>query len=77
MVLIDRPAGDPSTVVEQMVAELRAMSKGRLLFHSPELVRKRLRSLGPKLWADVVPDAIREHSGLSATVSGCSLSPAA
>jgi hypothetical protein len=61
MVLIDRLAGDPATVVGQMVAELRAMSKGQSPFGDPALVRKRLRSLGTTLWADVVPDAVREQ----------------
>ncbi len=61
MVLIDRLAGDPAAVVGQMIAELRAMSKGQSPFATPALVRKRLRSLGTTLWADVVPDAIREQ----------------
>jgi CHAT domain len=61
MVLIDRLAGDPRTVVAQMVAELRAMSRGQSPFVNPALVRNRLRSLGATLWADVVPKVIREQ----------------
>ncbi len=61
MTLIARLAGDPATVVGQMVAELRAMSKGQSAFGDPALVRKRLRSLGTTLWADVVPGVIREQ----------------
>lgn len=61
MVLIDRLAGDPGTVVEQIVAELRAMSKGQSQFSTSALVRKRLRSLGARLWTDVVPATIREQ----------------
>jgi hypothetical protein len=61
MVLIDRLAGNPATVVEQIVAELRAMSKGQSQFSTSALVRKRLRSLGARLWADVVPATIREQ----------------
>ena len=60
-VIIDRLAGDPATVVGQMVAELRKMSKGTGYYATPELVRRRLRSLGSQLWGDVVPKAIREQ----------------
>ena len=61
MVLIDRLAGDPATVVGRMIDELRAISKAQSQFGSPALVRNRLKNLGAKLWADVVPDAIREQ----------------
>jgi len=60
-VLVDRLAGDPATVIGQMVAELRTMSKGTSQYATPALARRRLRSLGSKLWADVVPTAIREQ----------------
>ena len=61
VVLVDRLAGDPATVIGQMVAELRTMSKGTSQYATPALARRRLRSLGSKLWADVVPIAIREQ----------------
>ncbi len=61
MVLIDRLAGDPAKVVGQLVGELRAMSQSPARFGSSSLARKRLRSLGAKLWADVVPVTIREQ----------------
>jgi hypothetical protein len=61
MVLIDRLAGDPAKVVGQLVGELRAMSQSPTQFGSSSLARKRLRSLGAKLWADVVPITIREQ----------------
>jgi CHAT domain/Glycosyltransferase family 87 len=61
VVLVDRLAGDPATVIGQMVAELRTMSKGTSQYATPALARRRLRSLGSKLWADVVPVAIREQ----------------
>ncbi len=61
VVLVDRLAGDPATVIGQMVAELRTMSKGTSQYATPALARRRLRSLGSKLWADVVPITIREQ----------------
>jgi hypothetical protein len=61
MVLVDRLAGDPAAVVGQMVAELRALSKGTSPYASQALARRRLRSLGSQLWADVVPETIREQ----------------
>ena len=60
-VLVDRLAGDPATVIGQMVAELRTMSKGTSRYATPALARRRLRSLGSRLWADVVPIVIREQ----------------
>jgi CHAT domain len=61
MVLIDRLARDPAAVVEQIVAELRTMAQGRSQYSTSALARKRLRSLGVRLWADVVPVTIREQ----------------
>jgi hypothetical protein len=61
MVLTDRLAGDPARVVAQLLAELRAMSSGQTKFGNSSLARKRLRSLGAKLWADVVPITVREQ----------------
>ena len=46
VVLVDRLAGDPATVIGQMVAELRTMSKGTSRYATPALARRRLRSLG-------------------------------
>jgi hypothetical protein len=60
-VIIDRLARDPGEVVGQMIAELRAMSKSTAAYATPELARRRLRSLGAQLWGDVVPKAIREQ----------------
>ena len=60
-VIIDRLAKDPGEVIGQMIAELRAMSKSTAQYATPALARRRLRSLGSKLWADVVPDSIREQ----------------
>jgi DNA-binding NarL/FixJ family response regulator len=60
-VIIDRLARDPSEVIGQMIAELRAMSKSTAQYAAPELARRRLRSLGSQLWGDVVPRSIREQ----------------
>jgi serine/threonine protein kinase len=61
VVIIDRLAADPAAVVGQMVAELRGMSKGTSQYATPALARRRLRSLGSQLWADMVPATIREQ----------------
>ena len=61
VVIIDRLAGDPATVVGQMAAELSRLSKSTSQYATPTLVRRRLRSLGSQLWADVVPETIREQ----------------
>jgi hypothetical protein len=61
VVLVDRLAGDPATVLGQMLAELRALSKGKTPYATPALARRRLQSLGSQLWADVVPETIREQ----------------
>ena len=76
VVLVDRLAGDPATVIGQMVAELRTMSKGTSQYATPALARRRLRSLGSKLWADVVPIRSASNSGHSGRGSSCSRSPA-
>jgi hypothetical protein len=60
-VSIDRLAGDPATVVGQMVAELRKISNGTSQYATSALARRRLRSLGSQLWGDVVPKAVREQ----------------
>jgi CHAT domain len=61
MKVVDRLAGDPAAVVGRMMEELRAIAKGQPQYGSPALVRNRLMNLGAKLWADVVPDVIREQ----------------
>ena len=60
-VIIDRLAGDPATVIGQLIAELRKMSKATPYYATPGLARRRLRSLGSQLWGDVVPKTIREQ----------------
>lgn len=60
-VIIDRLARDPGEVIGQMVAELREMSKRSAVYATPQLARRRLRSLGAQLWGDVVPTSIREQ----------------
>ena len=59
--LTRRLAGDPAEVVQALVDELRAMAAQESPYASPALVRKRIRSLGAQLWADVVPEAIRRQ----------------
>jgi hypothetical protein len=61
VVIIDRLAGDPNEVIGQMVAELLSMSKRTSQYATPALAHRRLRSLGSQLWADVVPETIREQ----------------
>jgi CHAT domain len=56
-----RMAGDPSQAVEDLVAELRAMARGESGFEKPEQVRRRLKILGARLWADAVPQVVREQ----------------
>jgi hypothetical protein len=60
-VIIDRLAGDPGEVIGLMVAELRTLAKGTSQYATPALARRRLRSLGSQLWADIVPGTIREQ----------------
>jgi hypothetical protein len=60
-VLVDRRAGDPATVLKQILAELRALAKGKSPYATSALAQKRLQSLGSQLWADVVPQTIREQ----------------
>jgi Protein kinase domain/CHAT domain len=61
VVLIDRLAGDPASVVAKIVAELRMMAGGESPYATPAHARNRLRALGTELWADVVPEAIRRQ----------------
>lgn len=56
-----RLAGDPTQVVGALVDELRAMSANESRFANPALVRNRIKNLGAQLWADVVPEAIRQQ----------------
>ena len=56
-----RLAGDPTQVVGALVEELRAMSANESRFANPALVRNRIKNLGAQLWADVVPEAIRQQ----------------
>jgi hypothetical protein len=60
VVLIDRLAGDPASVVAKIVAELR-MAGGQSPYATAAHARNRLRALGTELWADVVPEAIRRQ----------------
>ena len=54
-------AGDPTEVVERILAELRLMARGESGFTSPAAVRRRMENLGTSLWSDVVPDVIRRQ----------------
>lgn len=60
-VIVDRLAGDPSAVTNQMITELRALAKSTGQYGTSALVRRRLRSLGAQLWGDVVPQSVREQ----------------
>ncbi|WP_242907411.1 CHAT domain-containing protein [Actinomadura terrae] len=59
-VRLERLAGDPRAIVEEMTAELGRMAAGEATADSPALVRRRLQGMGAKLW-DVVPEKIREQ----------------
>jgi hypothetical protein len=59
--LTRRLAGDPTKVVKALVDELRAMAAGKSPFTTSALVRNRIKNLGAHLWADAVPDAVRQQ----------------
>jgi serine/threonine protein kinase len=61
VVLIDRLAGDPASVVAKIAAELRMMAGDQSQYATAAHARNRLRALGTELWADVVPEAIRRQ----------------
>jgi hypothetical protein len=61
VVLTDRLAGDPASVVAKIAAELRMMAGGQSPYAAAPHGRNRLRALGTELWADVVPEAIRRQ----------------
>jgi hypothetical protein len=60
-VVTRRLAGDPTEVVGAIMDELLAMSANESRFANSALVRNRIRNLGAALWADVVPEAIRQQ----------------
>lgn len=59
--LTPRLARDPAEVVRNIVEELRAMAGGRSPYDSPKFVRDRIKNLGARLWADVVPESIQRQ----------------
>ena len=59
--LTRRLAGDPTAVVDEIVAELRSMAAGSSAYSTSSLVRRRLKNLGTQLWQAVVPEAIQRQ----------------
>jgi hypothetical protein len=59
--LTRRTGGDPRRVVEELVGELCRLAAGTSRHTTPDARTRRLRNLGVNLWADAVPDAVRQQ----------------
>src|SRR5262249_1419007 len=59
--LTRRTGGDPGRIVEELIEELRRLAAGPSRHTTPEARTRRLRNLGVNLWADAVPEAIRQQ----------------
>jgi hypothetical protein len=57
----ERLAQVPTKVIDDIADELRNMAREKSEYAKPAQVRRRLKNLGTRLWADAVPEAIQRQ----------------